>query len=53
MASKRSNTRSSGNPNQKLPLNKTIPLGIQHVLAMFAGKYYCTHYCSWSFWANT
>ena len=38
MASKRSNTRSSGNPNQKLPMNKTIPLGIQHVLAMFAGN---------------
>ncbi len=38
MASKRSSTRSAGNPNQKLPMNKTIPLGIQHVLAMFAGN---------------
>jgi NCS2 family nucleobase:cation symporter-2 len=38
MASKRSSTRSVGNPNQKLPMNKTIPLGIQHVLAMFAGN---------------
>ena len=38
MASKRSNNRSSGNTNQKLPMNKSIPLGIQHVLAMFAGN---------------
>ena len=38
MASKRSNKRSTGNPNQNLPMNKTIPLGIQHVLAMFAGN---------------
>jgi NCS2 family nucleobase:cation symporter-2 len=38
MASKRSSTRSVGSPNQKLPMNKTIPLGIQHVLAMFAGN---------------
>ena len=26
------------NPDKKLPLNKSIPLGIQHVLAMFAGN---------------
>tara|TARA_B100000579_G_scaffold254407_1_gene209347 strand:- start:447 stop:1757 length:1311 start_codon:yes stop_codon:yes gene_type:complete len=29
---------SSGSSNKKLPLNKSIPLGIQHVLAMFAGN---------------
>ena len=29
---------SSGASNKKLPLNKSIPLGIQHVLAMFAGN---------------
>ena len=38
MATKKSNKGSSGNPNQKLPMNKSIPLGIQHVLAMFAGN---------------
>jgi len=30
--------RSSGAANKKLPLEKAIPLGIQHVLAMFAGN---------------
>ena len=25
--------------NKKLPLDQSIPLGIQHVLAMFAGQY--------------
>ena len=30
--------RNSGASNKKLPLNKSIPLGIQHVLAMFAGN---------------
>ena len=30
--------RSSGSRNKKLPYNKSIPLGIQHVLAMFAGN---------------
>ena len=29
---------SSGASNKKLPLNKSIPLGIQHVWAMFAGN---------------
>jgi len=29
---------SSGSSNKKLPYNKSIPLGIQHVLAMFAGN---------------
>ena len=29
---------SSGASNKKLPYNKSIPLGIQHVLAMFAGN---------------
>ena len=29
---------SSGASDKKLPLNKSIPLGIQHVLAMFAGN---------------
>ena len=27
-----------GSPNKKLPLNQSIPLGIQHVFAMFAGN---------------
>lgn len=27
-----------GSPNKKLPLKQSIPLGIQHVLAMFAGN---------------
>jgi NCS2 family nucleobase:cation symporter-2 len=35
MASKK---KRSGASNKKLPLNKSIPLGIQHVLAMFAGN---------------
>ena len=29
---------SGGSPNKKLPLRQAIPLGIQHVLAMFAGN---------------
>ena len=36
MAKKR--TKSSGATNKKLPLNQSIPLGIQHVFAMFAGN---------------
>jgi xanthine permease len=31
-------TKSSGATNKKLPLGQSIPLGIQHVLAMFAGN---------------
>ena len=31
-------TSSSGATNKKLPLNQSIPLGIQHVFAMFAGN---------------
>jgi len=34
----RKKTRASGASNKKLPLNQSIPLGIQHVLAMFAGN---------------
>ena len=30
--------KSSGASNKQLPYNKSIPLGIQHVLAMFAGN---------------
>jgi NCS2 family nucleobase:cation symporter-2 len=29
---------SKSGSNKKLPLSKSIPLGIQHVLAMFAGN---------------
>ena len=29
---------SGGGSGKKLPLNQSIPLGIQHVLAMFAGN---------------
>ncbi len=36
MARKR--TKTSGASNKKLPLKQSIPLGIQHVLAMFAGN---------------
>ena len=35
---RRSSRRSSSGSNKKLPLNQSIPLGIQHVLAMFAGN---------------
>ncbi len=34
----RKKLRGSSGSNKKLPLNKSIPLGIQHVLAMFAGN---------------
>jgi len=34
----RKKTKTSGATNKKLPLNQSIPLGIQHVLAMFAGN---------------
>ncbi|MBO6489532.1 MAG: hypothetical protein HVK25_02525, partial [Pelagibacteraceae bacterium] len=34
----RKKSRASSGSNKKLPLNKSIPLGIQHVLAMFAGN---------------
>ncbi len=38
MASRKTKAGSSNSPDKKLPLNKSIPLGIQHVLAMFAGN---------------
>ena len=39
MARKRkTKTKTSGATNKKLPLGQSIPLGIQHVLAMFAGN---------------
>jgi NCS2 family nucleobase:cation symporter-2 len=34
----RRKSRGSRDSNKKLPLNQSIPLGIQHVLAMFAGN---------------
>ncbi len=34
----RRKSRGSSGSNKKLPLNQSIPLGIQHVLAMFAGN---------------
>ena len=34
----RKKTKASGASNKKLPLKQSIPLGIQHVLAMFAGN---------------
>ena len=37
-ARRRQSVRSGSGVNKKLPLNKSIPLGIQHVLAMFAGN---------------
>ncbi len=38
MASRKIKAGSTNSPDKKLPLNKSIPLGIQHVLAMFAGN---------------
>ena len=38
MTSSKTQTGSTSSPDKKLPLNKSIPLGIQHVLAMFAGN---------------
>ena len=38
MARSRRKSGGGGSPNKKLPLNQSIPLGIQHVLAMFAGN---------------
>ncbi len=38
MASRKIQMGSTSSPDKKLPLNKSIPLGIQHVLAMFAGN---------------
>jgi len=37
MARSRKKSGGGGSPNKKLPLKQSIPLGIQHVLAMFAG----------------
>ena len=38
MARSRRKSGSGGGTNKKLPLNQSIPLGIQHVFAMFAGN---------------
>jgi len=38
MARSRRKSGSGGGANKKLPLNQSIPLGIQHVFAMFAGN---------------
>ena len=38
MAKSRRKSGGGGSPNKKLPLKQSIPLGIQHVLAMFAGN---------------
>ena len=38
MASRKTKAGSTNSPDKKLPLNKSIPLGIHHVLAMFAGN---------------
>ena len=38
MARTRRKSGGGGSPNKKLPLKQSIPLGIQHVLAMFAGN---------------
>ena len=35
---KKQASRQAGGANKVLPLNQSIPLGIQHVLAMFAGN---------------
>ena len=38
MARSRRKSGRGGGANKKLPLNQAIPLGIQHVFAMFAGN---------------
>ena len=38
MARSTKKSRGGSGPNKKLPLNQSIPLGIQHVFAMFAGN---------------
>ncbi len=38
MAKSRKKSGGGSGPNKKLPLNQSIPLGIQHVFAMFAGN---------------
>ena len=38
MARSRRKSGGGGSPNKKLPLKQSIPLGIQHVFAMFAGN---------------
>ena len=38
MARTRKRRSSSDATNKKMPLNQSIPLGIQHVFAMFAGN---------------
>jgi len=38
MAKSRKKSRGGSGVNKKLPLNQSIPLGIQHVFAMFAGN---------------
>ena len=38
MARSRRKSGGGASPNKKLPLRQSIPLGIQHVLAMFAGN---------------
>ena len=38
MARSRRKSRGGSGPNKKLPLKQSIPLGIQHVFAMFAGN---------------
>jgi len=38
MARSRKKSRGGSGANKKLPLNQSIPLGIQHVFAMFAGN---------------
>ena len=38
MAKSRKKSGGGSSTNKKLPLNQSIPLGIQHVFAMFAGN---------------
>jgi len=38
MARTRKRRSSTDATNKKMPLNQSIPLGIQHVFAMFAGN---------------
>ena len=38
MVSRKTKKGSTSSSDKKLPLNQSIPLGIQHVFAMFAGN---------------
>ena len=52
MVKTRKRTTGSGAANKKLPLDQSIPLGIQHVFAMFAGNITVPLIVAGVFWSN-